>query len=214
MNPNIVYCDISYYSYFRDNNNNGILEEPHIILDLIEIYSRIIKHPDYVYDSNGRVCMGKLKKHLRISIGQFVRDNHLFNDERLNESFNISKKQLNNLLKRNKKPKHISIFTGVIIYYLVETILKHDGKSHLLMINGGDSKKLNFRTEIYFLRRTYNAINNILLIDDEDISNKNFLAANYIIDFMGIINKEYANVKGWYDNKDQYTLRFQSPYDD
>lgn len=211
MSQNIVYCNMNIFTYLFIKDKAA-----HIISELIDIYAKVEDLPPDICDQNGNPYQGKLKKFLRLQIKKFVRQNNVFGCDSINEKFSISRKQLNRLLKRNKKPTHISIYVGVIIYFLVDTILKRGGKNYLIQLNDELNFDLTDKIGYYFLQKTYCALIKVCGLEenDGDVSNKNVKAANYIIDSFNVIDRKHKDVGKWYnyvsDGSDDVT--FTSPY--
>lgn len=208
MNQNIKYCDMKSFTYWFIKDRVS-----HIIFELIDIYAKVVDLPPDICNQDGKPYTGKLKKFLRLQIKKFVREKKLFGCDTINETFSISKRQLNRLLKRNKKPTHVTIFVGVIIYFLVETILENGGKDYLIQLNDNLNFDLTEQSGNYFLQKTYCALINVCGLEenDGDVSNKNVKAANYIIDCFNAINHKHRNVGEWY-NGGSNGIGFMSPY--
>lgn len=210
MDKNIKYCDIKPFMY---QDVKDIVS--HIIFELIDIYSKVVSLPSDICDEEGKPYSGKLKKYMRLQMKKFVREKELFGCDSINETFSISKKQLNRLLKRNKKPTHVTIFVGIIIYFLVETILENGGKDYLIQLNDSLNFDLSKKSFYYFLQKTYFVLFRVFSLENNDGSNdnKNVKAANYISDCFNAIDRTYGNVGEWY-NCGSNCVRFISPYDD
>ncbi|MBD5145607.1 MAG: hypothetical protein HDT21_06850 [Ruminococcus sp.] len=204
MESNVKYCKLTrdVYKYTNDLN-------PCIIMELFKIYVQCQPYypPGFFYNASS-LCLGKLKKHICSKMNEFVKNAELFENDVMNKNFKLSKKQLSRILK--KKPKKISIYVAVIVYFLIQEILKSNEKNKLIELNTRLRLNLNDKSGFYFMQKAYVAVTRSI---EEDNDNNNFVekSANYIIDSFNRIDEKFTNVADWYENS-KNEVKFGYPY--
>lgn len=147
ISKRIKYCKTSSFNKYTHN-----YKHVQIIYYLIKIYAMTMPEAS-LFDGNNNLCMRKAKKYICLKMHQYVERHHLFNNDLLNRNFKISPKQLSKLL--NKNSKRVPVFTAVIIYYLVEEILRNNGIDELWKMNSDLDLDINSRSGFYFLHDLY-----------------------------------------------------------
>ncbi len=201
----VIYCKLHNVKYSKSDINVSKM-----LLNLIQIYLENTNTPVEIFDDRDykKIHLGKAKKFLCREIKKYVENNAVFNNN-FNQDFKISSKQISKLLK--KKSKNISIYTTVIIYFLVQKILSANNQIKLISMSNDLGLDLESKTGEYFMQKTYIYLENIIRADGVDPSNKSLSSANYIIDCFHKIDEITGNVQGWYSNL-KIEVEFNSPY--
>lgn len=191
----VVYCKLTGVRYSRDELNVSQL-----LLILIKLFLELPNTPIDIFQNNDckKICMKRAKKYLCLEVQKYVKNNVNFRNDFKNR-FKLTPKQISQLLKH--KCKKISIFSAVLIYFLVQRILENNGQNILLQKNNELNLDLNSRSGYYFMQNTYIFILNIIAsVEPNNIYNINALAANYIVDSFNCIDNVNGTIQNWYNN--------------